>query len=132
MTRTYLYQRKLTDIQISGSNSIKNIEAVGDTILPKQNATLRIAFQNIHGTTDLHGYEVPSEIEAIDELEIDIMGMAETNRPWSLQQKASYDAYMNKCFRSSKMMYTAAPAMGYDIQYQPGGNLLTANGEITA
>lgn len=131
MTR-HLYQRKLTDIGISGSNCIKNIEAVGDSILPKQKSTLRIAFQNIHGITDLRGYEVPSEVEAIEELEIDLMGMAETNRPWSLQQKAAYDAYMNKRFRSSRTMYTAAPARDYDLRYQPGGNLLTANGEITA
>ena len=132
MTRTPLYQRKLTDKGISGSNYIKNIEAVGDTLLPKQETTLRIAFQNIHGTTDLRGYAVPSEVEALEELEIDIMGMAETNRPWSPQQKATYDAYMTKRFRSSKTLYTAAPAMGYETQYQPGGNLLTANGEITS
>ena len=120
MTR-HLYQRKLTDIGISGSNCIQNIEAVGDSILPKQKSTLRIAFQNIHGITDLRGYEVPSEVEAIKELEIDLMGMAETNRPWSLQQKAAYDAYMNKRFRSSRTMYTAAPARDYDLRYQPGG-----------
>lgn len=98
MTRAHLYQRKLTDIGISGSNYIKNIEAAGDTLLPKQDSILRIAFQNIHGTTDLRGYAVPSEVEAIEELEIDIIGMAETNRPWSLQQKALYDAYMTKRF----------------------------------
>ena len=131
MTRAHLYQRKLTDIGISGSNCIKNIEAVGDTLLPKQDSILRIAFQNIHGTTDLRGYAVPSEVEAIEELEIDIMGMAETNRPWSSQQKALYDAYMTKRFRASKTLYTAAPAIGHDTQYQPGGNLLSANGEIT-
>ncbi len=132
MTRTRLYQRKLTDIGISGSNLIKNIEAVGDPLLPKQDSILRIAFQNIHGTTDLHGCAVPSEVEAIEELDIDIMGMAETNRPWSSHQKSLYDAYMTKRFRSSKTLYTAAPTIGHDTQYQPGGNLLTANGEITS
>ena len=131
MTRVPLYQRRLTDKSIATKTIIHNIEAVGDPLTTKDDTTLRIAFQNIHGATDLRGQAVPSEIEAMQELNIDIMGMAETNRPWTNEQMALHDAYMNKLFQGSKTIYTAAPNTDHTVTYQPGGNLLTANGAIT-
>ena len=131
MTRAPLYQRRLTEATYTGANTIPNIPATGDVLSPKDQDTIRIAFQNIHGTSDLRGWEVPSEIEAIEELDIDIMGMAETNRPWTRQQKALYDAYMQKRFRASRTLYTAAQGYDHSTNYQPGGNLLTVNGEVT-
>ena len=127
-----MYQRKLTEQVFSVTSPVANIDAVGDTLTAKTNSTLRLAFQNIHGASDLRGWPIPSEVEAMEELEIDIMGMAETNKPWTLQQKALYDAYMQKRFRTSRTNYTAAPNEERNKTYQPGGNLLTANGEITA
>ena len=132
MTRLPLYQRRLTEAKFTGSSIIENIEASGDDLQPKENGVLRFAFQNIHGTTDLQGWEVPSEIEAIEEFEIDIMGMAETNRPWSTHQRSLFNAYMQNRFRSSRTNFTAAPSTDHRVKYQPGGNLLTINGEVTA
>ena len=132
MTRVPLYQRRINEAEFTGQNTIKNIEASGDELASKDENTLRIAFQNVHGATNFRGWEAPSEIEAMEELEIDIMGMAETNRPWLKQQKALYDAHMMKCFRTSRTIYTAAPAQDHQARYQPGGNLLTVNGEVTA
>ena len=132
MTRAPLYQRRVTEAEFTVQNTVKNIEASGDVLQPKEHGILRIAFQNIHGTTDLQGWEVPSEIEAMEELEIDIMGMAETNRPWSKHQRSLYNAYMQSKFRSSKSNFTAAPATDHRVKYQPGGNLLTVTGEATA
>lgn len=126
------HQRKLTDKQIAGKTIVSNITATGDELQTKPENTIRIAFQNIHGVTDLRGHAVPSEIEAMDELDIDIMGMAETNKPWLKQQKDIYDSYMQKRFQGSRTIYTAAPTKEHNLKYQPGGNLLTANGEITA
>jgi hypothetical protein len=111
MTRTPLYQRKLTEKNYMGGTTSDNIEAAGDRLEPKQEGTLRLAFQNIHGASDLRGWIVPSETEAMEDLEIDVMGMAETNKPWSPQQKDLYDAYMRKRFRASRTVYTAAPTI---------------------
>ena len=132
MNRVPLYQRRVNEADFTGQNTVKNIEASGDEITSKEENTLRIAFQNVRGASDSRGWEAPSKIEAMEELEIDIMGMAETNRPWSKQQKALYDAHMMKCFRTSRTIYTAAPAQDHQVRYQPGGNLLTVNGEVTA
>jgi hypothetical protein len=46
--RVPLYQRRLTDAPYAGANIVNNIEAAGDEMLPKEEETLRIAFQNIH------------------------------------------------------------------------------------
>ena len=132
MTRIPLYQRKISSAAFNSENITKNIEASGDALEDKEHVTIRIAFQNIHGASDLRGWAVPAEVEAMEELEVDIMGMAETNKPWNNQQRAFHDAYMNKRFRSAQTIYTAAPSQHHAVQYQPGGNLLTANGEVTA
>lgn len=132
MTRRPLYQRRINEAEFTGQSIVTNIEASGDALTSKDENTLRIAFQNVHGASDFRGWEAPSEIEAMEDLEVDIMGMAETNRPWSKQQKALYDAHMMKWFRTSRTIYTAAPAQDHQVRYQPGGNLLTVNGEITA
>jgi hypothetical protein len=133
MTRTPRFQPKITSTSFTGKNTGINIEASGDAFEAKQDGIIRIAFQNIHGTSDLRGLAVPSEVEAMDELEVDIMGMAETNKPWTNQQKSLYDTYLNKRFRAARTLYTAAPPQNHSIKYQPpGGNLLTATGEVTA
>ena len=67
----------------------------------------------------------------MQDLHIDIMGMAETNRPWTDEQRALHDACMNKLFQGSRTIYTTAPNADHTATYQPGGNLLTANGAIT-
>lgn len=132
MTRIPLYQRRLTEAEFIGKNTVKNIEASGDVLQSKEHGTLRLAFQNIHGATDLQGWEVPSEIDAIEELEIDIMGMAETNRPWSKHERSLHNAYMQKRFRAACSNFSAAPNTDHRVKYQPGGNLLTVTGETTA
>ena len=132
MTGNTLMQQRLTDATFTGANTDKNIEAVGDTLQLKGSNILRIAFQNIHGVSDLRGHAVPSELEAMEELHIDVMGMAETNKPWTPRQRAIYDAYMQNIFHTSRTLYTAAKTADHTTNYQPGGNLLTVNGSVTS
>ncbi len=115
-----------------GTTFIPNIEAVGDHLLKKEEGTLRLAFQNIHGVSGLRGLEVPSKIEAMEDLDIDIMGMAETNVVWTSEQKSAYDSYLNLRFRSAQTVYSAAPALSHRVSRQPGGTLLTLTGAITS
>ena len=132
MTSRPLYQRRINEAEFTGQNTVKNIDASGYALESKDENTLRIAFQNVHGASDFRGWKAPSEMEAMEELEINSMGMAETNRPWSKQHKVLYDAHMMKWFRTSRTIYTAAPARDHLVRYQPGGNLLMVNGEVTA
>lgn len=57
----------------------------GDTIHEKQSSHLRIFFQNVKGlsrTTTSDDYRYYSQ--ALRELQVDICGLAETNKPWTL------------------------------------------------
>ena len=108
-----------------------NIDPSGDTLTPRTDSDgyIRIAYQNIHGTRSL-GLQLPTEIDAIETLGIDIMGMSETNCPWTSKTKAEYDHMMNQRFRTSRTTYSSAPPSSQH-KYQPGGTLLTITGHNT-
>jgi hypothetical protein len=111
---------------------LPNLPPVGDAFShDKDSGTLRFAFQNINGASVHAGLKLAPEIDTLQEWNIDIMGMSETNCPWSPEQKSIYDYMMNTCFSSSRTVYTSAPAPDHSFSYLPGGNLLTINGHTT-
>ena len=125
------YQQHLPTTDTLGLPMYPNLEAVGDPIQDKPETTIRFAFQNVNGLSRPCGLALPSEIEAMDEYKIDVIGMAETNRPWTLQQRSTYDAYMQMRFLSCRTNYSAAPPISYLDTYQPGGTLLSITGHNT-
>ena len=80
--RHKFFQSRLP-VSFGGTSSTPNIEAVGDPLQDKEEGTLRLAFQNVHGISGLRGLAIPGEIEAMEDLSIDVMGMAETNVAWT-------------------------------------------------
>jgi hypothetical protein len=79
-----------------------NITPSGDHLIPRTTTDtyIRIGYQNIHGTSrETH---IPSEITAIQELGLDLMGMSETNRPWTAKNKTEYNLVMKEIFRVSR------------------------------
>lgn len=131
MTRSTRYQTRLQEFA-TAPPEIPNIPAYGDSIPYEVEEThIRFAFQNIHGMSKSRGLESASEIHTMSEWNIDVMGMSETNRPWTASQKSEYDFMMASHFYSSRTLYTAAPSLAHDQTYQPGGNLLTINGRTT-
>ena len=80
----------------TGNSRYDNIEPSGDRMREREESDnyIRIAFQNIRGIT--RAEDIPSEIDAMDELGIDIMGMSETNCPWTPQTKVEYDLVMKE------------------------------------
>jgi len=110
--------------------TINNIPPSGDPIIDRtpSDSLLRIAYQNVRGVkTKDHTH---AEIEAMQELGIDIMGMSETNCPWTVHSRTEYDLLMREVFCTSRTLYTSAPTT-LSGDYQPGGNLLTINGRTT-
>ncbi len=109
-----------------------NLPSAGDNFSQsREDGTLRIAFQNIHGATLHSGLQVVPEIDTMSEWNINIMGMSETNRPWTPKQKSLYDYMMRTCFHSSRTIYTSATPPDHTFTHLPGGNLLTINGPTT-
>lgn len=93
-----------------GTTRYENIEPSGDTLRERDESDkyVRIAFQNIRGIT--RHEDVPSEIDAMHELGIDIMGMSETNCPWTPKTRVEYDMTMKEVFGPSRTIYSSAPA----------------------
>ena len=127
----HYYQTKL--LPYTGTNTtVPNLPPTGDEIPQEvEDTNIRFAFQNIHGVSTKLGLVVSPEIDAMSQWNISVMGMAETNRPWTAKQKSEYDFMMASHFYSSRTLYTAAPTHTHDQTYQPGGNLLTINGHTT-
>ncbi len=111
--------------------SSANIEPSGDPLLDRTDSDglIRIAYQNINGLHNT-GFQLPTEIEAIESMGIDIMGMSETNCPWTPKSKSEFNTMMNQRFQSSRTSYSSAPPTTQS-RYQPGGNLLTITGHTT-
>ena len=131
MTRKKItrHQMRLYEFKSDGRN-IANIEPSGDPLQRRKTSDkyIRLAYQNIRGVSRTG--HVNTEIEAIQDLGLDIMGMSETNCPWTIQSKAEYDLMMREMFQQSRTLYSSAPSLTTG-SYQPGGTLLTVNGRTT-
>ena len=89
---------------------------------------IRLGFQNTNSLQKPITNKIPEEIEVVQNLGIDICGYAETNRPWTLQNKANFDTNMRRLFNNqTHTQYAALPAP-HGTEYQPGGVLQTING----
>ena len=109
-----------------GNTRYDNIEPSGDILREREDNEdyIRIAFQNIRGITRCNG--IPTEIDAMTELGIDIMGMSEANCPWTTKTRSEYDLTMKEVFGPTRTLYSSAPASS-DSNYQPGGTLLAGS-----
>ena len=59
---------------------------------------IRMGFQNIIGTSLSAGLSTADEIDAMDELDVDVQGFVETNRPWNPGTKWRYSHMMKTRF----------------------------------
>ena len=100
--RSTRYQTRLTDTVGITPIEIPNLPPAGDEFPQEiEENILRFAFQNIHGISNARGLEIHPEIEMMSEWNISVMGMSETNRPWTARQKSEYDFMMRTHFNSS-------------------------------
>ena len=78
-----------------------NIPPCGDPMAPRRDGDgiLRVSFQNARGTTLTGGLEIPYEIDALDELGINIGGYGETNKPWTPGNRWKYNHLMSTRFQ---------------------------------
>lgn len=131
MTHDTHYQLRLPPL-LGQTRISPNIPAVGDTFREElEDNNIRFAFQNIHGLSHHSGLHVSTEIDAMSQWNISVMGMAETNRAWTAHQRFDHDFMMTSHFPSSRTLYASAPIHAHDQTYQPGGNLLSVTGRTT-
>ena len=109
-----------------------NIEAVRDPLWPRPDGEatdgiLRVGFQNIRGVDFNRGLGLAPELDAMNEIEADIQGMAEANKPWNSRNKAKYQIKLDLMYNRSTAIYSSAPA-DHDCTYQPGGTMCIMSG----
>ena len=112
-----------------GGPTVCNIEAAGDPLRLRTNGngTLRVGFQNIWGADVNKGFGVDTELDAMNELQVDIQGMAEANKPWNSWNKAMYQTQLDLLYNRATVVYSSAPT-DYDCTYQPGGTMCILSG----
>ena len=89
----------------------------------------RIANLNRHGMDWGDGAEVSPDIEIIKELGINAQGYCKINKPWSAGNKDRFNSMMDVVFDTTTHTAFASAPADHDTRYQPGGCLLTVNGE---
>lgn len=62
------------------------------------------------------GIGVATELDAMNELHVDIQGMAEANKPWNSQNKAMYQTQLDLLYKRATAIYSSAP-IDHDCTY---------------
>ena len=77
----------------------ENIDPSGDPIIARTDSDglIRIAYQNVRGIRTTN-FIIPTELETLETHGIDVMGMSETNCPWTPQAQSEFNFMMNQRF----------------------------------
>ena len=102
-------------------------------ITSKRKNTLRIGFLNINGipTKNDHPKNI-SLYEAIKSHEMDVIGLAETNKCWhTLDTRDSWKSRTTGWWQASKATFAYITTDCHSKKFQPGGTLQITNGRTT-
>ena len=116
---------RLTNYPPENRPDCTNIPATGNPLKERQHRDgfTRFGFQNIQGTSIDSGFEIATEISTMLTLGTDILGLLETNKPWTTTNRWKYNFMMDAVFNQAKTIYSSTPP-DHQCKYQPGGNLL--------
>lgn len=128
-------QRKLNWVlgpeKTKPSDELKNnLEAFGDKLCEKEKGILRFAGQNINGIKYRKEKLGIEELCSMYEMNIDVMGMMETNVCWSHDARADFIATAGLRFNSSARCVMAG-GQSNNEGYLPGGTALISQGKTS-
>ncbi len=100
--------------------------------LPPDDATFRIAFQNVRGLPyDKMGLTYDALFQSMKERHVNIFGCVETNVNWTVEREAAkMKRSASKTLRHAHVNYVTSE-MTFDTVYKPGGALLGVTGKWT-
>ena len=121
-------RNKLEDY-LDTPNVLAGIPAFGASLKTKKDGTFRLATQNANVTKVRSIYSGVEEIDAMDTLGIDALGITETNLNWSHESKMKLTAMICMQFGYGTPVTSAAasPKLGY----LPGGTAIIMWGRNT-
>ena len=75
------------------------------------------------------GLGVATELDAMNELQVNIQGTAEANKPWNSRNKAMYQTQLDLLYNRATAVYSSAPT-GHDCTHHPGGIMCILSGNL--
>ena len=109
----------------------ENIPAYGALIETKDLVNVvRIAFQNVNGLKLGNERAGAAELDAMNQLGIDIMGMAETNLSWTREKKLQLAALAKIAFDGTSRCIASSTTSNKE-GYLPGGTAMITRGPVS-
>ena len=105
-----------------------DIEAFGGDIAEKDNNVVRLAVHNTNGFHSDRARKGAEEIDAMETLGIDLLGLTETNVNWKNELKNEVAAWVRLAFGTGSTVMASAPSNAK--HYLPGGVAMMAKGKI--
>ena len=109
---------------------LQEIELYGDPIADKLDGLVRIGFQNVNGITKTKELVGMEELEAMNEMKFDLVGMIETNVNWTHDVRNALHTASGLRFNNTArcvMSNTSAKTEGY----LPGGTAMVSQGKFS-
>ena len=126
LTQVWKLQTRLNEFITRPSRKDYDIPPYGASIHDKRENVLRAAFQNINGiTTD--NFIGAEEVEAMDHLGIDLLGLIETNINWSIDRRLQLSAMIKLKFNDGRFVTSSMKAPS-ETSYLPGGTAMITRG----
>jgi hypothetical protein len=120
-------KRQTTLVNFLAEAPSEDIIPYGDVLDNKADGVWRIGFQNVHGThlqPQMAGME---ETDAMLSMQIDTLGLAETNLSWTQDNKMILKSLIDIAFGYTGRC-VAASCPSERLYYQPGGTAMIARG----
>jgi hypothetical protein len=120
-------KRQTTLLNFVLQEPTKDIIPYGNSLEDKADGIWRLGFQNAHGThltPSLRGME---ETDAMLSLQLDVLGLAETNLSWTYENKMTLKSIIDIAFGGTGRCI-AASCPSEPTYYQPGGSAMIAKG----
>ena len=127
LTLPWTLQRRLDDF-FDAPWEQDDILPFGANIKTKGDNSVRFAVHNTNGTKLGSIYSGLEEIDAMDELGINILGLCETNNNWNTDSQLKLATLLNMKFGTGQTVTSSAPSD--DRIYLPGGTATMARGKI--
>ena len=110
---------------------LQEIEAYGDQIASKLDGQVRIGFQNINGITKSAGLIGAEELEAMNEMNFDLIGMIETNVNWNHDARNYLHSAAHLRFNNTSRCVMSSSRASPNDTYLPGGTAMITQGKFS-
>eukprot|EP00956_Cyclotella_meneghiniana_P019743 scaffold34268_cov43-Cyclotella_meneghiniana.AAC.2 len=123
--------RDNTETEEYQNEILQEIETFGDQITTKLDGQVRIGFQNINGITKANELIGAEELEAMNEMNFDMIGMIETNVNWTHNARNYLHSAASLRFNNTARCVMSSGRASLNDIYLPGGTAMITQGNFS-